>query len=1012
MFRVVSRIVIALLGSTVLFSCGGSDSGGGGANGYTVSVRSDNPDIPPAHTGTTQQNTRFYSVASAGYKASFGVNGLAGDLIVSLGDEALLVDADDVYVFKSTFPAGTNVTLQIEKQPSLQQCEFSGGVDSGVISADTTLQLNVQCVSSPNPSVPVITKIYSASPDTIDLTWEASSDNQAASNTLSYRVWYATNRQDVEDRASMFVTTSAGQLEAQAGSLLADTTYYLAIEAIDGDGNVSDLSEVQALTTIATASVATGTPYHVIDSALITVSSDTWIIPVSAFSSVPQNGDAIVGDTGSLLDVAIVQSVTTVSTDYHLVVQISDISAVIEKLSISSNVSLTESDLNSVLTGTSQKGAPVGGGDKLADDEGRLLPSLSLCRETPETTFTDEQQTTFYIKDINKFTPRVRNNITYSLDPLSPTVGGSIKFEGEVQLGLEVGLSADQTLSGEYICELSGLPLTTTFRYPSGLPFIWVYQEVVLDASIRLSFTGELDFDGSATAIAKATLSGELYYDEASDQWLTTAPQLTRGYETEYELSYAARFNARASLIPSLSTVFYRTATITLSADAGATANVEVDLIPVDDPFYDLRPSPFKLDDFTSYADVKLSLAADLTIAGWTFLDYPAREIYATERLKLFDTPLICTNETTNVDLCEDQLVIENVVGTSRYDLQVYLIDGTNNEVDLSSMKWQVSPDNGFIEVDRNDPRKAVLEVHDQESYTVVASMHGVLGEMGRKYAQFNVNGECQLGLGQPLPPEAQQYFIDDPSGVLVGYIFPASLQDIGATDAMTEVCTEELVFNDIPGVTQASITFYGGQKHGQSSFVRYDAEGELFRDVREMYEHGMLLWRKDYTVDPAAAGNPNFEQHYDAEYTIIPNPNSDYNLSVMTNLKRYSDTYDNDYDGMQVETWDIANQKYINRYFWGNGIERSKEVSRFSPDDLQINADSFTAEFDRGDFLLIYYRNFYINGLLENLYDEERNINIVCGWSDPSDPYYVGSYPENSYDDRSPGDVYHCTEF
>ena len=88
------------------------------------------------------------------------------------------------------------------------------------------------------PSVPGLVTILSTSYNAITLGWTASSDNATAQASLLYEVCQTTDSGGCAPFHAS-ATTAAGGLTYTASSLTPSTTYYFAVRAKDGSGNVS-----------------------------------------------------------------------------------------------------------------------------------------------------------------------------------------------------------------------------------------------------------------------------------------------------------------------------------------------------------------------------------------------------------------------------------------------------------------------------------------------------------------------------------------------------------------------------------------------------------------------------------------------------------------------------------------------------------------------------------------------------------------------------------------------------
>ena len=621
MFFLTRSFVFGILILLLLTACGG---GGGDAGGnpdfLDFTIRADNPNIPAEHTGTEKNNSRIYAVNLNGYKVSVLPTGLNGQVTLKLGNELLDMEANVLSTFATTFIDGTYVTVTIESQPFLQECRFAGGVNTGMVSLDATLQLQLDCVDSTSPAAPFISLIYSATVDSINLDWKDAIDRDTAANSIAYRMYWSSDRTQVENRTAPSTSIVAGVLSTQLANLQAGTLYYLALEAIDADGNVSALSDIRSMNTLETPNVLTGTPYFVLAQTDVSVLDNTWSVPDTAFSSAPQVGDVLMSEFSDSFEIVKITSLSLNAGVYDIQVVVSDITEVYETLTINNDIGF--SDAVPVAGGTAFKSSPSG----IEAFEKGISPSL--CRST-STELSAEQLAQITFTPINTISPRVINKLQLSnLLSLSPELTGSVEVQAEMQLGAEVGFDISGNLSGEYICELAGFPIQLPkLRYSIGpLPII---QEFALDAKIKLTLDAKVGVNGSAKAFATRTMGVKLFYNPITGQWET---QDTDNFSTKAEnkLDYGARAVLRAAIIPKVTTRLNYAARISLAVDAGVDGRISVIPLTKYDPIAEFRTLPFLLEDFTAAINAKLLFAADLTILGRNFVNFPEREVAST----------------------------------------------------------------------------------------------------------------------------------------------------------------------------------------------------------------------------------------------------------------------------------------------------------------------------------------------------------------------------------------------
>ena len=912
---------------SVLGACGG---GGGGDSSTTplipipdITPRENNPSIPAEHAGTEVDNSRYYQGNRTGYKVSVLTTGLTGPVTLKLADEQVDITENTTTVFNSTFVADTFITVDIIEQPYLQTCSFTGGVNSGIIMVDATLQLQLNCVDSNVPAAPFIEKIYSTTTTTMDLEWQAAVDRDTNASLISYTVYWSTDRTAVENKSASSQNLPAATLVTQLTGLTADTEYFIAVEATDNNGNQSGLSDIRSLKTIATENVLSGTPYFVLDQADVTISGTTWTVPETAFGSAPVTGNVLITVTVSEYHLVKIVSAALNTGIYTFTVENGSLGDVFETLSFNSDFGFNESP-QFVEMGI-PKPYPWTSFKSFTSPY-----SISLCRQ--ETTADDNLLSTqpeltpelldmIKIKPYRKFQPSLLNELKFSGGITNPTLTGSIGFRGEIQLGVEVGFDVTANLEGVYSCKLAGMPLSKGFTIPVyGIP---VQADFGLDVELKLVLQATAGVKAKAEALAYLGINDKLTYNSTTNTW-DRSKKTDLGYTTNASYEDGVDVNVRASVIPSLFVSMYKGLgpELTLSADTGVSGDIDTVIVSKQDPIFKIYGYPLKLDEFKIEADTKLVLEADLKMFGISFTKLPF-ELFSSEPLRLFDTPLVCTNEGATQDDCKTEKNITGFGLANRFPLQIHLVDGTFfkslnaaknlNKAELNSVDWQVFPNSGYVEVNKNDPTKATFFAYDDGSYTIVASAYGALGEPARKFATFHVGQRCNYGLNQKLPKEYDQYFYTGvgnsfnpitvfPNGAnleendaYIGYVLPVGLEGaIDTKQGYNEVCSGTVnTFHSIDSSSHTydiTMSFFAGRRNGTTTTHHrsYDSKGVLLADGTgsETYVDGRLISGNDYLFRHI---NELLPQGY---YVALRGGGIVYDYSNYTfrNIQRYND--------------------------------------------------------------------------------------------------------------------------
>jgi len=1035
--RGLFRLLILCIFTSVIISCGGSGSDPAtetdltdeSTTPFVISSRDENPNIPPEHVGILENNTRYYATNPDGFQVSVLTNGLIGSVFLKLDEELLQVDENTAATFQSTFVAGTEVTVSIDSQPFLQECSFAGGVNSGTIQPDSTLQLQLNCIDSNTPAAPFISMIYSTAVDSINLEWENSVDRDSSANDIAYRVYWSTDRDAVENRTATFVPIPTGVVNTLINNLQTGTLYYIAIEAFDLDGNISALSNISKINTLAVPNVFTGTPLHNLDNNSISISGLTWTAPSSIFNSTPQAGDVLISDLGTTTQIARIVSLVLNSGNYVIETEEGDFSDIFSQLTIANEIGYHSSiDDSNIVTNTSIASNTSVVNTTANKTSSTIIPrekiSPSLCRSTDGTTLTTEQLNQIVVEPIREFEPRVNNNLSFDVSNLSVT--GDVEFVNKVTLGVKVGYELSDSVTGVFICDLAGLPRTiSTFKFyiytPTPIPIpIPIYVDIKGDIQIKVNLNAEIKAEANIQATVTGTQTAMLSYDSDLDRWVKTSTA-DFNYGVDKTLGYGARANARAAVIPKLTLTMQKIASIFVKADSGANSKISATGLDPSGPIAKFRNPlfPFILEEFSVDADVNVSMGADIAIFDNTILEFTETNIYSTEPLRIFDTQKICVNQGADRDNCSSYKKISQSSNEKRFELELYPVDGVNifgntglNKTDISSIDWKVTPDNGHIEVNSADPRKATFVAYDDQSYTIVASATGSLGEAGRKYTTFGLSKNCQYGLGEEPPEEYQQYFV----GYEYGYLFPSGLDVSDSKKDVHEICT----FND-SGITSKPVvaTYYAGQRNGMFMYeldVSDWDSPQLAHRVELLYQNGSMI--KEKTTDTY----DGYFQERVSNCIVFPNPYSQLSFSDCSlNYQYFNNYYDSTTRHLDSEKrFDAKNliQSEINYHPNGQKSTVYNRQLKLDPNagsNLSSGMgrifDGFTDfqyELDEGVGAagLVSRYWYYENGKLWSSTDYVNGIGTSCSWykrPDASDYFGRGyfeleNYPENIY--------------
>lgn len=833
-----TKIMMTLL-TLALVSCGGGSEGGNNAGGNeddhnsadtTFLPREEREDVPVEHEGLVTDKSRFYARSANGFGALVNVSGLDGELRLLLNNqEALDIEANGSFRFGSTFLGGTEVSVSIATSPNTQDCQITGSATQ-IIQSDSMAIFDVECSNTNAPPPPVIELVYSGSQNTIEIQW--TDIDEINSDQSSYRILLSENENGITDGTATLFDIEPGNSSRILDGLLSNQDYFIAMQAVSEQGIVSELSTTARVRTNTDPVVLKNVTRIDVNLDEITISDSTWTIPIDQLESAPSVGDYLIGQSANDVQIVLITQLISEAENYIATVEAAGLGDLIQSMSISSNLSV---DIFSTTPSAQAKGEKP---SSTSSEKSQRLPfNPSLCRSfTGELSDTELNQITVELN--TAFNPRVQNDISFDYtNAEAPSIFGSIMFEGDIELSLGIGFEITAELEGQYTCRVLEIPKTLVYSI-GGVP---VLQRVTLTADVILVLKSELNLEANVKQTTRMTINAGLEYDEESSTWSPVAEASEHTFSPKMSLDYAARLNSQLSLVPKIETTFYESARVDMTFKADANARAEIRVLSTNDPSYEFRNNPFLLTDFSADVKAEVSMSADFTLFGHQLFALPKQTLYDTGTARIFDLPKLCISPMNDSETCSDFKKISRQ-SSRRYELEIFLYDGVNNPADLNSIQWQVSPPNGILEIDPEDPRKIIFEAYDDGAYTIVVSSHGVLGRPARQYATFILTGEdCQYGLGEPMPDQYEQYF-----EIGKGYLIPNNVTEPNNLLSFYETCEFYVGDNEIrsPDTVRAEevnlrVEFYGGKRNG---LLRFGDSIIPQHKIRQGYQNGNII--------------------------------------------------------------------------------------------------------------------------------------------------------------------------
>ncbi|WPD24370.1 MAG: fibronectin type III domain-containing protein [Candidatus Electrothrix scaldis] len=273
---------------------------------------------------------------------------------------------------------------------------------------------------------------------------------------------------------------------------------------------------------------------------------------------------------------------------------------------------------------------------------------------------------------------------------------------------------------------------------PSGIP---VYQEITLKMNVEATTQASSEINAQASAdVSKSIEIGTSYDGEKWTPYIISDESASLQPSLEI-FGYA---HATIRLIPSVEVRFYKVASATLTVEPFIKSDIGSTLITDNIDFLAAHPErTMQLIYFDAQLGLESNLAVNLRILGksWDVLPETCLLgsdegcIYPIGYLKFFSIPRL-SGITTSGSINDDEM-----------RLSVGIDDGKNNSFSWDSIRWEVFPDDAVITSDGCSKTgiwiscDATLTFGENkgDEYTVFASGHGVLGEIGRQFEETTI---------------------------------------------------------------------------------------------------------------------------------------------------------------------------------------------------------------------------------------------------------------------------------
>ena len=316
------------------------------------------------------------------------------------------------------------------------------------------------------------------------------------------------------------------------------------------------------------------------------------------------------------------------------------------------------------------------------------------------------------------------------------------KVAAKGTLTLEADAEFNFSASGSIGNDFTLFSKTWTSVYSAGP--VPVYQEIVLTMDVETSASAEAKIKAGAYAMFTETVEIGATYD--GEDW-TPYIENQEKKELTASLDILGKASAEIRLIPQIEVKFYKLVGASLSVEPYIESELTFEETTTNIHFLAAHPSRLvQLASFDTGLGMDANIAVTLSALDYSWDILPrtcvlgtGECLYSFDELELFSIPTLAlsASEFAGVGL----------------QLQLQASDGTLNTFKSGSVNWEVFPEDaslqpGYCGKNGNITTCTAILVPGAENlYTVFASGHGILGEMGRQFKEIEVSPSQYSGL-------------------------------------------------------------------------------------------------------------------------------------------------------------------------------------------------------------------------------------------------------------------------
>jgi Leucine-rich repeat (LRR) protein len=664
-------------------------------------------------------------------------------------------------------------TVELEKSVSIMRMltghegtctDLDVDGDGKVGSNDAVLSLKKAVGVDGEQAAFQLSLMVATSTDSLDLAWFPASHD---GGSINYNI-HLSEQEDFTPGPTTLKKTVAGSTQAEISGLEADKLYYAVIVAVHSD-NSEESSNVLQAKTFQSAVTPDGASVVVQakDFGLGKYTTDDDITYIFATGTLPEPGNILIAENvaGGTTLRRVVSATKLSDGTVSIVTADASLTDVFDSGSIYSSMKLVDVVQQEGVAQDSMSKNTASGSLSTIQNEDRsskiewkndLLSAeqINFSYQEGELSVTPQGSSSVIAYDASS-SQQFTASVTAKFEPTLITEaewGGYIvkelrhaKIAAKGTLSLEALAEYNFSASGQWEKDWQLWKKTWTSVYllgPSGIP---VYQEITLkmDAKVFAHASSEIK------AQARAGISKSMEIGATFDGYKWT-PFVTPDDQTSFTASMdiVGKGSASIRLVPSIEVRFYKVASASLTAEpsvysylwAGETTN-NTDFLAAH-PDRLLQITRFGISYyFNSYLSITLGGLG----MSWDVLSPTCMIGTGSDCLYQFDSVSL-------LSLPEFSLEQADTVNNERI-LELTVIDGTNNTFSPDSVEWEAFPGDASIipkectKTGKESTCKAVFIPGKEDEYTVFASGHGILGEIGRQFDEVTIDTDWSLGI-------------------------------------------------------------------------------------------------------------------------------------------------------------------------------------------------------------------------------------------------------------------------